>query len=146
MLCRAFSFFRFIRYDANEALDSFSENCNLWKVINGLQKAGVSHKHVAARTASGRILANICGILGSARLHSAHAQKESKDSVELIFKIGAQLLTDGSLDVRQEAKRIFIVLMEMLEFEKILKLSISGDIIQKIRKQLDSVAKMMKTK
>ena len=101
---------------------------------------------MAARTACGRILANICGILGSARIHSAHAQKESKDSVELMFKIGAQLLTDGSLDVRQEAKRIFIILMEMTEFEKILRISISTEIIQKIRKQLDSVAKMMKAK
>ena len=101
------------------------------------------HKHVAARTTTGRILANICGILGSARIHSAHAQKESKDSVELMFKIGAQLLTDGSLDVRQEAKRIFIILMEIPEFEKMLKSSVSNEIIPKIRKQLDSVAKMM---
>ena len=140
---------RFIRYYANEALDSFSENCSLWRVISGLQKAGVVHKHVAARTASGRILANICSVLGSTRIISTYdaTQKESKETIELIFKSGAQLLADGSLDVRQEAKRIFAILMDVenrQDFEKILKNSVSPEVIQKLRKQLESVLKSLK--
>ena len=136
-------FTRFIRYDANEALESFSENCTLWRVISGLQKAGVTHKHVAARTASGRILANICNVLGSTRIMSAFTQKESKETVEFIFKMAAQLMTDGSLDVRQEAKKIFAILLEIEDFEKILKYSVTLDVISKIRKPLDSVLKSL---
>ena len=138
-----FEYFRFIRYDANEALESFSENCTLWRVISGLQKAGVTHKHVAARTASGRILANICSVLGSTRIMSAFTQKESKETVEFIFKMAAQLMTDGSLDVRQEAKKIFAILMEIEDCEKILKYSVSLEVISKIRKPLDSVLKSL---
>ena len=104
---------------------------------------------MAARTASGRILANICSVLGSTRIISTYnaTQKESKETIELIVKSGAQLLADGSLDVRQEAKRIFAILMDVenrQDFEKILKNSVSPEVIQKLRKQLDSVLKSLK--
>ena len=55
---------RFIRYDANEALDAFSEHCSIAKVIGGLAKWGVHHKNVVARTACGRLLADISRELG----------------------------------------------------------------------------------
>jgi len=74
---------------------------------------------------------------------SAFTQKESKETVEFIFKMAAQLMTDGSLDVRQEAKKIFAILMEIEDFEKILKYSVSLEVISKIRKPLDSVLKSL---
>ena len=55
---------RFIRYDANEALDAFSEHCSIARVIGGLAKWGVDHKNVVARTACGRLLADISRELG----------------------------------------------------------------------------------
>ena len=74
---------------------------------------------------------------------SAFTQKESKETVEFIFKMAAQLMTDGSLDVRQEAKKIFAILLEIEDFEKILKYSVTLEVISKIRKPLDSVLKSL---
>ena len=48
-------------------------------------------------------------------------------------------MCDGSLDVRQNAKRIFSILKELPEFQSILRLAVPDQVSQKIRKQLDSL-------
>ena len=59
--------------------------------------------------------------------------------MELLFQSAALLMCDGSLDVRQNAKRIFSVLKELPEFQNILRLAVPNHVSQKIRKQLDSL-------
>ena len=74
---------RFIRHDANEALDAFSEHCSIARVIGGLAKLGVHHKNVVARTACGRILAGVCQELGSeaiAKGIDSHFNRETSKS------------------------------------------------------------------
>ena len=63
--------------------------------------------------------------------------------MEILYKSAAQLLNDGSLDVRQEAKRIFSILMENPMFEKELKKNVSSNLVRKIRKSLDTLAKQL---
>lgn len=59
--------------------------------------------------------------------------------MELLFQSAALLMCDGSLDVRQNAKRIFSILKELPEFQSILRLAVPDQVSQKIRKQLDSL-------
>ena len=72
---------RFIRYDTNEALDAFSEHCTLHKVMTSLERLGVNHKNVVARTASGRIIANLSETLGIDAIWDASNKKDSRESV-----------------------------------------------------------------
>ena len=69
----------------------------------------------------------------------AHGQKDSKDAVELLFQSAALLMCDGSLDVRQQAKRIFSVLKELQDFQAILRSAVPNQVSQKIRKQLENL-------
>jgi hypothetical protein len=55
---------RFIRADANAALDAAAENMSVAKAVAILSKTGLQHKHVAARSSAGRIIANmVSGVL-----------------------------------------------------------------------------------
>ena len=100
---------------------------------------GVHHKNVVARTACGRLLADGSRELGSDAIAKAHGQKESKDAVELLFQSAALLMCDGSLDVRQQAKRVFSVLLEHQEFQTILRSAVPNQVLQKIHKQLEAM-------
>lgn len=50
---------RFIRSDANAALDAASQYMSVAKAVSILSKTGLQHKHVAARSAAGRLIANM---------------------------------------------------------------------------------------
>lgn len=131
---------RFIRYDANEALDAFYEHCSVTKVIGTLAKLGVGHKNVVARTASGRILANMCQVLGAGCILQAEAEDaKQKESVHLLFTSLACLMSDGSLDVRQEAKRGFSALVSHDNFSKVLTAAVPSQVLQKIHKPLQQL-------
>ncbi len=129
---------RFIRFDANEALDAFAENVSLHKAILLLKRLGVGHKHVVARTTSGRLIAHITESIGTEAIYNGLNERDSREASEAIFRSAISLMSDGSLDVRQEAKRIFSILMQSDSFEKSLGNIVSGDDLTKIRKQLDS--------
>ena len=81
--------------------------------------------------------------LGNDTIWDASNKRDSREAVEILYKSAAQLLNDGSLDVRQEAKRIFSILMENPAFEKELKKTVSPNLVRKIRKSLDSLAKQL---
>ena len=59
--------------------------------------------------------------------------------MELLFQSAALLMCDGSLDVRQQAKRIFSVLKELQDFQAILRSAVPNQVSQKIRKQLENL-------
>ena len=59
--------------------------------------------------------------------------------MELLFQSAALLMCDGSLDVRQQAKRIFSVLKELQDFQTILQSAVPNNVSQKIRKQLETL-------
>ena len=137
------AFSRFIRFDTNETLDAFSEHCTIHRVINNLSRFGVSHKNVVARTATGRILANLTENLGVDAIWDAYHKRDSSEAVETLYRAAAQLLNDGSLDVRQEAKRIFIVLMQDDHFEYNVKKIVASELYNKIKKSLINLAKQL---
>ena len=59
--------------------------------------------------------------------------------MELLFQSAALLMCDGSLDVRQQAKRIFSVLKELQDFQAILRSAVPNQVSQKICKQLENL-------
>ena len=59
--------------------------------------------------------------------------------MELLFQSAALLMCDGSLDVRQQAKRIFSVLKELQDFQAVLRSAVLNQVSQKICKQLEKL-------
>jgi hypothetical protein len=112
-------------------------------VLTSLGRLGINHKHVVARTTSGRIVAHLCESLGSETLYEGLNSKDSREATESVFKSATILMTDASLDVRQAAKNIFAVLMENPKFEMVLKMVVPHEQIGQIRKQLDALSKQM---
>lgn len=94
---------------------------------------------MVARTASGRILANMCQVLGSDCIFEAVEDTKQKEWVHLLFTSLACLMSDGSLDVRQEAKRGFSALVSHDNFTQVLRTAVPSQNIQKIHKQLESL-------
>ena len=125
----------FIRSDANEALDAFCEHVSVHRVIVSLQKLGLGHKNVVARTATGRLLANLSLQMGPDLI--CDEKQPYKETTDILLNSLATLMCDGSLDVRQEAKRAFSGLLVHSNFELVLRSSVPSQTIQKIRKQLD---------
>ena len=103
----------------------------------------MSHKNVVARTATGRILANLTENLGVDAIWDAYHKRDSSEAVETLYRAAAKLLNDGSLDVRQEAKRIFIVLMQDDHFEYNVKKIVAPELYNKIKKSLINLAKQL---
>ena len=88
-------------------------------------------------------MAQIAEALGAEAIFEALASRESREAVEALFRSASLLMTDGSLDVRQEAKRILSVLMANDKFESVLKACVDPELVKKIRKQLDMVKKQL---
>lgn len=81
------------------------------------------------------MLANMCQALGAENILEGVDKQAA--SVQLLFKSLATLLSDGSLDVRQEAKRAFSVLVEHENFDQVLHNSVGPNL--KLRKQLEGL-------
>ncbi|XP_059088939.1 TOG array regulator of axonemal microtubules protein 1-like [Tigriopus californicus] len=106
---------RFIREDANLALQTLVENIAVQKAVMSLIKAGVSHKSTVARTTLARLLAEMVEKLGQ------EAVMNEASTLEELLDAGIQLILDGSVDTRTEIKRMFKVLINHPSFETALE-------------------------
>ena len=121
---------RFIRSDANAVLEAFASHLSLFKVITTLDDVGTRHKNGPARTATASLTATLVEAVGPEpwieMASSSSGQSESGDmgpnreTVESVLRIGSVLLTDGNLDTRSGAKRIFAVLVRHPRFDPVI--------------------------
>lgn len=96
---------KFLRIDANEALDRMCESITPQKSIGILMTRGTVHQNAIVRCTSARLLANVVKSTGSDKIFAL--QKDLRDK---LFQTGADLLTEGSLETRGHAKQLFKVL------------------------------------
>ena len=129
---------RFIRRDANMALEALSEHIAVHRAVTTLVSAGLGHKSTAAKATLARLLADVTEAVGSQRL----MEKKEEATLECLLNAGIKLILDGSQDTRKEAKRLFAVLIGHAEFEAKLKKHVKNKKdVGHARKALNSIGK-----
>ena len=85
---------KFLRVDASDALDTMAENVSINKAVTVLVSEGLQSKNVMIRVCVSFLLLHIVKSLGAERLLS------SGETLNVVLTSSADLLEDGSLDVR----------------------------------------------
>ena len=85
---------KFLRVDASDALDTMAENVSINKAVTALVSEGLQSKNVTIRVCVSFLLLHIVKSLGAERLLS------SGETLNVVLTSSAELLEDGSLDVR----------------------------------------------
>ncbi|KAJ8940485.1 hypothetical protein NQ318_022808 [Aromia moschata] len=125
---------KFLRADANAALDVMCEQLPVHRVIVVVTARGVTHPNCVVRSAAMRIINDVVKRLGADRIFQM--QKEMKDKVLLA---GATSLTDGSLETRSYAKAMFSHLVGHHQFHKALVDAVPQNVLRHIAKTLSSI-------
>ena len=86
---------KFIRIDASDALDTMAENVSVHKAVSILVTCGLHSKNVMIRVCVSFLLLHVVKTLGPETFF-----KSSKDTVDVVLRSTAELLEDGSQDVR----------------------------------------------
>ena len=90
---------KFLRVDASDALDTIVENVSISKAATALVNEGLQSKNVMIRVCVSFLLLHIVKSLGADRLLSS-----SGETLNVVLTSSAELLEDGSLDVRLVAE------------------------------------------
>ena len=86
---------KFLRVDASDALDTMTENVSIHKAATVLVNEGLQSKNVMIRVCVSFLLLHIVKSLGADRVLSS-----SSETLNVVLSSSADLLEDGSLDVR----------------------------------------------
>ena len=86
---------KFLRSDANSALDNMCLSLSPPKVVAVITTRGSTHQNAIVRCASVRLLCSLCHRLGPEKVFQL--PKETRDR---ILVTGANMLTEGSLETR----------------------------------------------
>ncbi|XP_077285562.1 uncharacterized protein LOC143910838 [Arctopsyche grandis] len=125
---------KFLRIDANDALDRMCEFITPQKSISILMTRGTVHQNAVVRCTSARLLANVVKSTGSDKIFAL--QKDLRDK---LFQTGADLLTEGSLETRGHAKQLFKVLSNSGNFIKIMREVVPVSKYRNIEKTLNTL-------
>lgn len=125
---------RFIRADANAALDVMCENLPKQKIIGIITSRGCTHQNSVVRATSMRLLNDTVDKVGADRIFQM--QKDIRDKVVLS---GANALTDGSLEARNYAKSMFSKLIGVHQFQRVLLEVVPQSTLRHIAKILNSI-------
>lgn len=125
---------KFLRIDANDALDKMCESITPQKSISILLTRGTVHQNAIVRCTSARLLANIIRNSGHDKIFSI--QRDLRDK---LFQSGADLLTEGSLEIRGHAKQLFKVLSQNNHFIKTMREVIPLSKYRNIEKTLNAL-------
>ncbi|XP_074041344.1 uncharacterized protein [Leptinotarsa decemlineata] len=125
---------KFLRADANAALDVMCEQLPPIRVILVLTSRGCNHQNNIVRSASMRLMTNVVKKLGADKIFSMN--KEFRDRVILA---GANSLGDGSLEARNHGKMLFSCLITHPHFQKILIETVPQNTLRHIAKTLNSI-------
>lgn len=86
---------KFLRSDANAALDKMCLNMAPPRVVSILSAKGVGHHNALVRCTAARLLCSITNRLGTEKIFQL-----PKDSRDKILLSGANMLTEGNLETR----------------------------------------------
>ena len=113
-----------------------AENVTVYRAFSSVSEFGLQSKSVVVRGEVARIFDLIVTQMGAERVMGS-----SNEFQERVFKDGAVLLTDGSLEVRTHAKRVFAELMSHSKFEAALKDHVKDPQLKSMQKNLDAIRK-----
>ncbi len=116
-----------------------AENVSVYRAVVAVSEGGLNSKSVVVKGEVSRIFDIVVTQLGAERVMGC-----SSEFQERIFCDGAVLLTDGSLDVRTHAKRVFTELMSHSKFEATLKDHVKDKQLSQMQKTLDAIRKWIR--
>lgn len=122
---------KFIRRDADEALDSMVVNIPPVHTVRTICQKGIVHKNPEVRSSAARLLVCVVGVAGVDNIYSG-----SKETRSRIFGAAVRILQDGSGDVRNYGKRLIKMLMRHEDFDRILQTEIHPDLLKQVDKTL----------
>ncbi|XP_033322844.2 uncharacterized protein LOC117218507 isoform X2 [Megalopta genalis] len=125
---------RFLRADCNTALDRMIEHMPPHKTIAVIVLRGAGHQNAVVRAATARLLTSIVERIGP-----EHTMILPRDVRDKLLSTGAKLLTDGNLDARNHAKRMFRRLMRCDGFHKALTEAVPDTTMRHIDKTLKTL-------
>ncbi|XP_078043188.1 uncharacterized protein LOC144473288 isoform X2 [Augochlora pura] len=125
---------RFLRADCNTALDRMIEHMPPHKTIAVIILRGAGHQNAIVRAATARLLTSIVERIGP-----EHTMILPRDARDKLLSTGAKLLTDGNLDARNHAKRMFRRLMRCEGFHKALTEAVPDTTLRHIDKTLKTL-------
>lgn len=125
---------KFIKQDANEALDSIIVHVPALHSIRTVVQKGMPHKNPLVRAAATRLLVCIVGVTGVAVIYSGH-----KDTRSRIMNSAVQALQDGCQNVRNYGKRLIKMLMDHEDFEEVIAAEVNATLLRRIEKVLVTI-------
>ncbi|CAH1160245.1 unnamed protein product [Phaedon cochleariae] len=125
---------KFLRADANAALDLMCLQLPQGRVISVLTARGCNHQNSVVRSTGIRLLADLVKRSGPERIF--HLQKECRDK---IFLAGAKALVDGSLEARNYGKVMFSYLIGCQQFQRCLLEAVPQSTLRHVAKTLNSI-------
>lgn len=125
---------KFIRSDANLALDVMAENVSVCRAVTAVYLLGRDSKNAVIRTNIARIMDSVITRLGAERFMGS-----SDELQECVVRGGAKLLVDGSLDVRQHAKHMWSELNQHGNTGKLVERLLVNPELRDIQKILDNL-------
>ncbi|XP_044749815.1 uncharacterized protein LOC123310412 [Coccinella septempunctata] len=125
---------KFLREDANNALNVMTEKIHPAKVVTVLTSKGTTHQNAIVRCTTTRLLELLFRIHGTEKLFSLG--KEVRDRAILA---GANALTEGSLETRKHAKALLRHMISYPNFQKALLEAVPPHTIRHIAKTLNSL-------
>nr|XP_015839444.1 PREDICTED: protein FAM179A [Tribolium castaneum] len=129
---------RFIRHDANLALDCMVTHISTFNAVRALCQKGPFHKNPLVRCATVRLLVCAIVIAGADFVLNPNNNEYTRKRVILNM---ARFLEDKNLETRKLAERLYKVLSKDTRFEVYLKKYLEKEQITKIKKTLRIIHK-----
>ncbi|CAG9858656.1 unnamed protein product [Phyllotreta striolata] len=131
LLCKCADCNRFIRHDANLALDCMVTHIPTFHAVRAICAKGPEHKNALVRTAAARILVCAIVLAGPQNIVLPSANEYTKRRI--IMKM-AGFLEDRNPEVRKYGERIYKMLSKDKTFDMYLNRFLETDVISKMRK------------
>ncbi|XP_045479712.1 uncharacterized protein LOC123684474 [Harmonia axyridis] len=125
---------KFLREDANNALNVMTEKIHPAKVVLVLTSKGTTHQNAIVRSTTTRLLELLFRMHGTEKLFSL-----GKDVRDRAILAGANALTEGSLETRKHAKALLKQMISYPNFQKALLEAVPPHTIRHIAKTLNSL-------
>ncbi|CAH1184100.1 unnamed protein product [Phyllotreta striolata] len=125
---------KFLRSDANAALDQMCEHLPISRVVAVITSRGCTHQNSIVRAASIRLITDLVKRHGSDKIFQMN-----KDVRDKIILAGANSLADGSVEARSHGKEMLSHLMVHPMFHKTLLEVVPQSTLRHIAKTLNSI-------
>ncbi|XP_052124363.1 TOG array regulator of axonemal microtubules protein 2-like [Frankliniella occidentalis] len=124
---------KFLRADANTALDTMTDNITPSKAVSAIVHKGCRHQNAVVRAAGARLLARLVEKLGVERIMS-----QPRETRDLLLLTSARLLMEGSLETRSYTKSSLKNLAQDHRLSSILVEIVPSNVMRSIDKTLKS--------